>query len=805
MDSQNTSFSQPPSSIDPDEARRRFLASMGIGDLEPETSREIASATQKSGKNEDGVALSSSPDDLELPGAPLSSQARSRVISYDVRPKSTVKASQPEAGQSLRVEEKIKENAANETSSEAVDKTSAKEPESMTESNADTKGPLQLSCPKCKGDLVLMHEHIGIEGACVWCDTKIVAARSGTDGEVRVFPLFQPDSLKPAADPAPESPSGSIATEPVSELSQEIDDMVSKAHVDPAPAVPESVEKEVDSVSEKETPPAQAVPEFEAASTDWSGGFDTPAISPLPESNEAPAPTDGFGDSLPVQESIPAEKVESAETFPSGFADSSSHTSSDSAAPSAANDSVADLPSGFGEPGSSPATASPADGASDLDEAPVSAGFSDGFSADPFQSAMPALEEATEKVDGAEAPAEFSEGWGEAPSPAAEAAGFSESPFSEDAAIEFEAHSSPELTNGSSEAEAPAGFSDAASWGPPAGSESNDLEPAPEERDDAPKSLEEPAAFQSGFEAVSAKGDDPVAEVEGPLWGSADEVPPQEAPTEDRPSAPIGESSSDFGSGFAIPNSEGSSFASETSSSSDDEDSIFSDAAGTDESANDEIATWGNQSEEASVSAEPLVESDAKAAEPDAPFEAAAKPQLFSASSSNDTGGSIFGNQSSATTGPPPIPGAAAPAERPGNGLFGGSPTVTSQPLGSKPAKKKGKGLVVFMVILLGLVCGAALASFVLPVDEYVGKARAFMEQKLNMESGVDPALFLSELVAPDNGEAPPAFTSALEDATDSVAPQLPESVPTPKPAPAAAPAATAPPQSAPVQAPVAP
>ena len=48
---------------------------------------------------------------------------------------------------------------------------------------------LVLACPECQGQLTLQSEHLGVPGTCVWCETPIVAARSGTDGEVRIFGL----------------------------------------------------------------------------------------------------------------------------------------------------------------------------------------------------------------------------------------------------------------------------------------------------------------------------------------------------------------------------------------------------------------------------------------------------------------------------------------------------------------------------------------------------------------------------------------------------------------------------------------
>ena len=865
MDSQNTSFSRPPSAIDPDEARRRFLASMGIGDPEPEAPAKPVQEEWELEENDEEVALSSSPDDLELPGAPKSSSARGCVISYEVKPGTADKEPQAEAENKIpadepgileseealkatemeeavehpapdhHTEEMNEKEVVNETPSAKVEASPAEESQPMSESTADIEGPLQLSCPKCKGDLVLMPEHIGIEGACVWCETKIVAARSGTDGEVRVFPLFQPDSLKPLAEVISEPSPEPKTVEPISEVPQEVTEVVSREEMDPSPEFAETAEAGFETVPEKEGPATESASAMEAAAPEWSGGFETPA-APIAEHGEEPSPSpavgsgdlpSGFGDAAAPQ--LAPETGEGfAESVPSGFEDltASSGGKSDSTLDAAVSDAVAGMPSGFGEPaGFSSALTAPS--TQDDEPAPDSgsqvsaaAGFADGFSADPFASAMPPSVDAKEESAEAEAPAGFSEGWGEAPSSDGAPANLGGSPFSDAAFVESETPGSPGPKAGESAgAEAPDGFSGASSWGPPAASGANDSSPAPE-KDEAPKSLEEPHGFQSGINAASQKEAKPFAETGEPLWGSAEKAPAslEDAPApldpgsgsfsevkplardEDAPPSAFGETASEFGSGFAISDSGNGSFPFAPAPSTDDADSIFSDATNTDEAVSDEIASWGSGPGAEVASTEPLVEDGGKESDRTPVSNPEPKPQLFAAAPSNDTGGSIFGNQNGAKAGPPPIPGATPAAEPSGNGLFSGTPTVTSQSLGAKAAKKKGRALIVFLVILLGFVCGAALASFVLPVDEYVEKARAFMEQKLNMESGVDPALFLSELVAPGTESAAPQFPSGPEAANASAGVQGPESASIPEPAPA-----PGNPVDAPVEAPVTP
>lgn len=96
---------------------------------------------------------------------------------------------------------------------------------------------------------------------------------------------------------------------------------------------------------------------------------------------------------------------------------------------------------------------------------------------------------------------------------------------------------------------------------------------------------------------------------------------------------------------------------------------------------------------------------------------------------------------------PPPIP-ALPQVQEPtfssiANPIEASAPNVVSEPLGSKPKPKVRKGFIVLMVVIVGFAAGAALASFVLPIDEYVQTARTLMEEKFNPGSAIQqlPAL----------------------------------------------------------------
>ncbi|MEM7600409.1 MAG: hypothetical protein AAF357_03215, partial [Verrucomicrobiota bacterium] len=696
------------------------------------------------------------------------------------------------------------EESAEPAAAVAIETGAPDQTETMKTAEADVEGPLQLVCPKCDGDLVLMPEHIGVEGACVWCETKIVAARSGMDGEVRVFPLFQPDEAKPAAVEPVKEPFPQETSEAKEEVPQ-ADDMVSRAKVDPAPSMLDSMPD----TGFGEAPPVPATDKEETS--DWSSGFDEPAKETASEVDAAPGAgfgeiPSGFGDTPEVNIEAP-EKPESAEVpaeanaadeMPAGF-DAGSPFSGDSA-PSesdlpAPEKEQPEMPAGFGQPsgfdGTVPAVTPDEEAApAKIEPDPATLapeGFSNGFSADPFGEAMsaPKQEENPSSADPGPAP-EYSEAWGAAPEADAQAndappSGFSETPFADAApgAVETPEATASEVETGD---EAAPGFSEPAPWGPPTAAEGEESVSAP-----AKEMLEAPAGFAAGFDEAPSKletaeeGNEPLwasDEAPAPLWDESDAPKAEAAP------AASEETASAFGSGFAIPASENDSFPSEVEAApASDPDPIFSDEEKPQESAEDEIASWGDASaetesapalESASTEAASVAE---KGPQPAPPVEE--KPQLFAESDKSNSGPSLFGAPAEASaSGPPSLPetpanDAATAENKKAAGLFGAAPTVTSQPLGAKPAKKKGKGMIVMLVILLGLVCGAALASFVLPVDEYVSKARTFMEQKLNMATDVDPASFLSEMVTPD--AAPEGFSAAPPAvATPEVPPMTP-------------------------------
>jgi hypothetical protein len=156
------------------EAKGHFLESLGLSE------RHLLGESS-SGKVEtlgdDGVVLSSMPDDLGFP-SPGKAPDRNFSLSSSI---SAQKGRETALAISLPAEEANQPEPA-----EATNKSTGPEA-SQAEGPDET---LHLQCPECRGSLVLSRRHINIEGACVWCQTPIVAAESARDGQVCIFPIL---------------------------------------------------------------------------------------------------------------------------------------------------------------------------------------------------------------------------------------------------------------------------------------------------------------------------------------------------------------------------------------------------------------------------------------------------------------------------------------------------------------------------------------------------------------------------------------------------------------------------------------
>lgn len=179
---------------------------------------------------------------------------------------------------------------------------------------------IYLSCPKCKGELTLQTEHLGVQGNCVWCEIPIVAAKSPANGSISVFALEAPDTdpvksfhdevgeevttLESLSEKLPPS-QDLVAEEPVSEtpdatlnssapLAEEEDDKEISAY---RPELPEHV------VAAEIQIPESAAPEPKPS--EW--GPPATTLSPAPE----PAATDASASpapaSLEIAEPPPSE------------------------------------------------------------------------------------------------------------------------------------------------------------------------------------------------------------------------------------------------------------------------------------------------------------------------------------------------------------------------------------------------------------------------------------------------------------------------------------------------------------------
>jgi len=115
--------------------------------------------------------------------------------------------------------------------------------------------------------------------------------------------------------------------------------------------------------------------------------------------------------------------------------------------------------------------------------------------------------------------------------------------------------------------------------------------------------------------------------------------------------------------------------------------------------------------------------------------------------------GSAFSDVNAAPV-PPSVAPEILPAPSPAGAAIPSAPAIPTLPLGPKPKPKVRKGFLVLMVIIVGFASGAALASFVLPVDEYVQTARAYMEKKFN-PAGITPQTLPDPI--PTGSDAPAA------------------------------------------------
>lgn len=931
MDTDNNNPST--SSSDADAARARFLESMGIPGISesmkplPSTlDSQQASGDEAPGKDGDdeGLVLSSSPDDVELPGATSGATSGARVVNVQVS-KSVPKTSEtPAAKDSLIREtdrsagtefasndvppplEPVVEEAAEtltdgivaddavveemppplepeEETSESVsfsntlnagvlspaagsdsgtgaakmeeeglseDSTTPREEDfsdsqaeaeakvdPVAETPADPSGnfdmqtdSLQLHCPKCDGELVLRREHLGVEGACVWCGVQIVAAKSGLDSQVRVFPVFQPSQPSPAT---PQNLSPSSAEEMVETPTESALDSGNEDSEKETPGTPlalsgetsnsnteVSTEEQIDSTPEAESGfPAQAAPWSGMSSSSESSDSLLPMEGDLASSIH-PDSTEEFDLPEMGMESVPtnstledeAEQVDAA--TPNGFltpefppAENLEGLSGEANRPAFEGDSETEpsaIENGFGNPALESVPVDPA--SVSFGDMPPSAEASEQKpSADSFFDGVP-------ENQGEEIPEGFSTAFdrkqsqseGEMKPLPGTASGISAESASDDSAF--------------SEPPAPMGFGELI--------ENSDLSSSSPANDSTPESEDPgPSSFFSSTPAPTEEmPEEKAASVSFPADDGNEEKKSDHVDMPEPGSA---------AGGFAIPSSTGLESFSGFGQKVDEEPTSFDAMVKSDgepfpspaadfPASNEEAdaipesfpTSWGSNTEETETKTEgeaesspvenlsnpaveepetvssqevaeiPTSDSDAPAAAPNVE-----KASLFSNAGASTSGGSLFASTS------------ASDSSQKENEIAGeqdaGAPVsnVEKSPIGeiSAPAPDNGKtgagrkprkGLVIFLVILIGFVSGAAAASFFLPVEKYVLKAQAFMESKFNPGAaqfkapGVDAGAVPGGMVEPSIDSGQPPVTPSLPAAT----------VPQTAPAPAAEP-----------------
>ncbi len=776
MESNHEHTNTPPP-VDTEAAKSRFLDSMGLGE---NALRGITNLDEQE-VEESEMVLSSRPDDLELPGA-----SNDRVsIRVQGTPGMQVSASSGATVQVDRVPVPTPdaENLGLRFSQEPLVEAVAEEP---VEANEETTKDdlIHLSCPKCDGELVLRHEHLGVDGACVWCEAPIVASASGADGEIKVFPVFQPGlpkSNRPVQSEAEVAEEITPAEEPV-----ETKDETTVAAIpetgwgDPSPEMSSPSQ-----VTDIDVPSGFTDEKIEFQATEAFAepiGAPAPAPAPAPDSESV---NSGFEAAGPAGWSGDSEAVPTTDSISNGFSETPA------VAPDEAPPTDFMAPTGFETP--------------DV----TSAGFSDVPSISRFDSPsaeqqaseleQPPVEEAEVKPSSAAAV-----GWGqpESVTPPASAPAPEEpsaDPLTTEVAIveappamgmaqatEFSPGPDPSFSNGE-----PAALTDAFTGMPPAMIEtaSHDDEPAPF------------TESSSGFSEVppmmpAANDDEPSA------FGAVDSTPASEMSI----SVPAA-------SGFAIaevstPEATFGTMAPATiveeaphASNGFGPASTESQSSGIDAAPfgiSEELPVPVDNTEPPVPQFESNVNTTAPAPAPESELTTATSEEsagsMFSTGSSasasflssgNDSGASMFGGPNAEPSGL--VNEAEVPVETTGSSTVidapvevvtpradepqaaeAPTPNVISQPLGAKPKRKVRTGFVVMMVVILGLVCGAALASYVLPVDEYVVSVRALMEQKFNPAGLVEAApvvpqvpAMLEESIPPLPLEASPILDSA--------------------------------------------
>jgi len=751
MDSTHDDKHTTPNEAPDDASQSQFLAALLAASQEGAPSN-----ADREPVAEDGIALSSSPDEIELPGASAGSP--------DARSETPTISKKPEIMYSI--ERNFTPNDDEPIEDEVEEMVSKNEEPTEADFNL-----FLLACPKCDGELALREEHIGVEGACVWCKAPIVAGRSGADRTLKVFAIASDEELKAemaSTEPAmmeeektPSAPVEDLFPVAFTEVPTAApDDPIAAGWGAPSPFAEASIAEEPFSAADFHIPADEktaASEEVEAEEPTPGAEFGLPVdLAPANELEEPAIESEAevFGGfsakELPSADEISSEKSYSGSGF-GEFLSSASGTvdktpSDDLAVPETTPESAQVPTEEFSSstpwgPPSKPATSEP-------ETAPevAPAAFSNpNVDADPAPTFSPVETEATPEV----APAGF-------------------------LSPEIETESTPTFSLAETEPTsepAPTGFSSPEVDADPAPTFSpveTEATPEPEPTGfSSPEVDAEPTPAFTPFETEKAPEPAPTDNFSAPMaWGAPDDsASPAVADSDTAPSAPAGFGDSPFGSP-ALCDDAPIAFSDQqpdmTPEPAPEFGALFSQAAPKQDDTkkvNEDIPVGFNIPANGSPSSP--FQSFSSPDEPPAPVEAPVEPSIPAAETKKeelpapafDTPASeaplfgIPGTSSSSLFGNTPEAAPTPIEQTPANPFGSDGPPAAAEPATTKEApapapntpqvesvtlgkKKKRKGFFIIAVVVLGLVCGAALASFVLPVDQYVGRARSLMEKK---------------------------------------------------------------------------
>ena len=834
-----------------EKARNRFLGSLGVSDCDLPDPENIETTESIDEENE-SLILSSGPDDFELPGAGESVPDRFSslpIVEETDQPLSS-QVVQKSPDTSIAVEEK------QEAPIESLI------PASPVALATDLNEVLNLSCPECEGELVLNRRHIGVEGACVWCHTSIIAAESPIDGAIRIVPILgrqQPkiESAKKTLPPPPVLPVAEITAEPVIEepiaITESVVEMtVAEPVIEEPVAITESVVEmtvaepvieEPVAITESVVEMTVAEPVTEEPIAITESVVEMTVAEPVTEEPvaitesvvEMTATEPVIEEPVAITESV-VEMTVAEPVIEVPVAITESVVEMTAAEPEAVE--ISPLSLSFGDflnptnpvksTGSEELRFAAGEFASPIELTPEPQGFFPPVDAGTVetQSSLMGSKQEIPQNNTNESP--FPTGFGaflsgshvltESPNDAAALPStFSGEPVT--------LPTEPETTEFS-------GFQSPSPWGPPTKIAADPSEIPP---------IDLALTAESGTPPVHDQ--DPPSFSVDPMAGFASAFAPLSASA---PPAPKAELPDSFGSSPAVA-SEGTaepvieSFQPTAGSSTGDDFAAAFSAAGFAPPSPPGIAIPTAAADESilqSFDSLPFIQAETSAVcdtknpeEESLPNEsgfsfhnspsphllfgnaASTEKRTFALPGSDFSTGSSFqekvdapstldsgnptswgisepigfvgvdsapnsfpGISDSATTAenlfsesPLPVIGNKLPPALPTEYVASSStptepalaslslepsaaskvtPTVVSQPLGVKPKAQVRKGFVVLMVVILGFACGAALASFVLPVDEYVQTARNYMEQKFSMGSVIQQVPATSSLAS---------------------------------------------------------